>query len=185
MIIALISGIVCLALLFVDLITKAWAYAVSVQQSNYFLGFIRMNYLPGGNTGIAWGMFGSSEAAMIFITVLTALLIVGIAAAFFTVFKKNTPARICLAVIEAGAIGNFIDRIVLGYVRDFVDVSPIGFGICNFADFFITFGAVALFIVLVFVGKDALIPLGKWRKTRMEEKEKKQPAQTEQNHDEK
>ncbi len=183
--IALVSGIVCLALLFVDLVTKAWAYAVSVQQSSYFLGFIKLNYLPGGNTGIAWGMFGSSEAAMVVITVLTALMIVGIAAVFFTVFKKNIPARICLAVIEAGAIGNFVDRVVLGYVRDFVDVSPIGFGICNFADFFITFGAVALFIVLIFVGKDALFPLGKWRKVRLEEKEKERLAQTEQDHDEK
>lgn len=164
MIFTCICGIISLLLLAVDLITKAWAYAVQIQQNSYFLGFIRWNYLPGGNTGIAWGLFDSAEVAMTIITVLTAFMIVGIVVLFFSVFKKNRPAQVCLAVIEAGAIGNFIDRVILGYVRDFVDVSPLGFGICNFADFFITFGAVALLFILLFVGKDAMIPLGKWRK---------------------
>ena len=68
-----------------------------------------------------------------------------------------------------------MDRIAFGYVRDFVDVSPIGFNICNFADFYITFGAVALLIIILFVGKDAVIPLGKSRKeAKAEEAEGKQ-----------
>ena len=171
MIFACICGLITLALLFVDLITKAWAYAVQIQQPSYFLGFIRLSYLPGGNTGIAWGLFGSTEVAMTIITILTAFMIIGIAVVFFTVFRKNRPIQVCLAVIEAGAIGNLIDRIVLGYVRDFVDVSRIGFAVCNFADFFISFGAVALLIVILFVGKDAVIPLGKWRKLRQEEEQ--------------
>lgn len=169
MIFACVCGILCLTLLSVDLLTKAWAYAVQIHQNSYFLGFIRWNYLPGGNTGIAWGLFGSTEVAMTIITVLTVFLIAGIVALFFTAFKKNRPAQICLAVIEAGAIGNLIDRLALGFVRDFVDVSPLGFGICNFADFFITFGAVALLVIILFVGKDAIIPLGKWRKSNRKE----------------
>ena len=172
MIIAIIGGIVMLVLLALALILKAWAYAYRVSQPNYFLGFIRINYLPGGNTGIAWGMFGNTPAAMVVITILTIVMIGAIAALFFTVFKKNTPARICLAVIEAGAVGNLVDRLCLGYVRDFVDVSPIGFNICNFADFYITFGAIALLIVILFVGKDAVIPLGKYRKQAKEEEAK-------------
>lgn len=161
MIAAIVGGLVMLLLLLFDLLSKAWAYAVQVQQTNFFLGFIRLNYLPGGNTGIAWGLFGNSRTAMIFVTLFTAAMVIGIGVLYFTVFKKNTAGRMCLAVIEAGAVGNLVDRICLGYVRDFVDVSPIGFNICNFADFFVTFGAVALIIVILFVGKDAVIPLGR------------------------
>ena len=83
---------------------------------------------------------------------------------FFTIFRKNLPVRICLAVVEAGALGNIIDRFCLGYVRDFVDVQPVGFGICNIADFFITGGVVAVVICILFIGKDAVFPLTKkWR----------------------
>ncbi len=174
MITMIVGGIVMLLLLAFDLFTKAWAYAVRVQQQNFFLGFIRFNYLPGGNTGIAWGLFGNSRTAMILVTLLTVVMVIGIGVLYFTVFKKNTAGRICLAVIEAGAIGNLVDRVFLGYVRDFVDVSPIGFNICNFADFFVTFGAVALVIVILFVGKDAVIPLGKNREGREKEQTEKE-----------
>ncbi len=171
MIVTLIGGIVMFSLLALDLILKAWAYAYEVSQPNFFLGFIRINYLPGGNPGIAWGMFGDSKGAMIAVTIFTCVMIVGIAALFLFMFKKNAPARICLAVIEAGAVGNLVDRLCLGYVRDFVDVSRLGFNICNFADFYITFGAVALLIVILFIGKDAVIPIGKWRRELRRERE--------------
>lgn len=174
---ALIGGIVMFALLAIDLISKALAYAFKVAQPEYFLGFIRLNFLPGGNKGIAFGWFENTEMMMIIITVLTVFMAIGIAVLFFTVFKKNIPAQMALAVVEAGAIGNLIDRLFLGAVRDFVDVSPIGFGICNFADFYITFGAVALLVIILFVGKDAVIPLGKYRKQAKEEDAKKEARQ--------
>lgn len=167
MIFALVSGLVMLCLLFLDLLTKAWAYASHVE-TDYFLGFIRLSYLPGGNTGIAFGWFGESEWAMTVFIILTVLMIGGIAALFFTLCKHNRPAQICLAVIEAGAVGNLCDRIFLGTVRDFIDVQRLHFGICNLADFFITFGAVALLIVILFFGKDAPFPLGKARREKRE-----------------
>lgn len=164
MTVALIGGLVVFSLLFVDLFTKMWAYAAQVMQPNYFLGFIRLFYLEGGNKGFAFGMGSDTPWLMVLVTIFTVVMIVGIGVLFFTVFKKNTPARMTLAVIEAGALGNLVDRLCLGYVRDFVDVRPIGFGICNFADFYITFGAVALLVIILFIGPDAIVPLGKWRK---------------------
>ena len=141
-IVALISLVVFGVLLAVDLVTKAWAESTNVRQSAFFLGIVRFYFTK--NTGMAFSWFDDNEAAMTVVTIFTVVLIVALAALFFTVFKRNTPARITLAVIEAGAIGNLIDRLTLGYVRDMVDVSPLGFGVCNFADFFITFGGVAL-----------------------------------------
>ena len=82
--------------------------------------------------------------------------------------------RICLAVVEAGALGNIIDRFCLGYVRDFVDVDPLGFGICNIADFFITGGIVAVLVCILFIGKDAVFPLTKkWREEAKREDEER------------
>lgn len=164
MIISLVGAIVMLVFLFIDQITKAWAYAAAISQKNFFLGIIRFHFLEGGNDGIAFGLFGSNPTAMKLVTAFTVVMVVAIAVLFYTVFKRNKPAQIALAVIEAGAIGNLIDRFALGTVRDFIDVSPLHFGVCNVADFCVTFGAVALVFIILFIGKSALFPLKKkWR----------------------
>ena len=163
--------IVCV-LLFVDLITKAAAEASTIRQSSYFLGIIRLWYTS--NPGIAFGIFGDNPVAMEVMSYVTIVLALLISVMFFTIFRKNLPVRVCLAVVEAGALGNIIDRFCLGYVRDFVDVQPLGFGICNIADFFITGGVVAVVICILFIGKDAVFPLTKkWREeAKQEDKER-------------
>ena len=163
--------IVCV-LLFVDLITKAAAEASTIRQSSYFLGIIRLWYTS--NPGIAFGIFGDNPVAMEVMSYVTIVLALLIAVMFFTIFRKNLPVRVCLAVVEAGALGNIIDRFCLGYVRDFVDVQPVGFGICNIADFFITGGVVAVIVCILFIGKDAVFPLTKkWREeAKQEDKER-------------
>ena len=182
-IVALISLVLFGVLLGVDLLTKAWAENTNVRQSTFFLGIVRFYFTK--NTGMAFSWFDDNEAAMTVVTIFTGVLIVALVALFFTVFRRNTPARITLArntparitlaVIEAGAIGNLIDRLALGYVRDMVDVSPLGFGVCNFADFFITFGGVALLVIIAFIGKDSLFPITKkWREEAKAEEEKKE-----------
>ena len=160
--VALGCALLVCVLLFVDLITKAAAEASTIRQSSYFLGIIRLWYTS--NPGIAVGIFGDNPVAMEVMSYVTIVLALLIAAMFFTILRKNLPVRICLAVVEAGALGNIIDRFCLGYVRDFVDVQPVGFGICNIADFFITGGVVAVVICILFIGKDAVFPLTKkWR----------------------
>ncbi len=177
MIIALIGGIVMGVLLAVDLITKLVAEALHVNVT-VIPGFMNFRYQP--NSGMAFGTFENTPWVMNYIvTPLTVVMIIAIAVLFFTVFKKNTPARMALAVIEAGACGNLVDRLCLGYVRDFVDVgafrpfawlgSNFNFGNCNIADFYITFGAIALLVIILFVGKEAVIPLGKYRRMAKEE----------------
>lgn len=170
--VALGCALLVCVLLFVDLITKAAAEASTIRQSSYFLGIIRLWYTS--NPGIAFGIFGDNPVAMEVMSYVTIVLALLIAVMFFTIFRKNLPVRICLAVVEAGALGNIIDRFCLGYVRDFVDVQPVGFGICNIADFFITGGVVAVIICILFIGKDAVFPLTKkWREeAKQEDKER-------------
>ena len=56
-----------------------------------------------------------------------------------------------------------------------VDLSKFGFAVCNFADFFITFGVVMLVLALLFFDKDAAFPIGKYKKlAQAEERERAQ-----------
>ena len=70
MISIIVCGFIMLGLLTVDLVTKAWAYAAKIE-TPYFLGIIRLKYLPGGNTGMAFGMFSNTPTAMAIITAIT------------------------------------------------------------------------------------------------------------------
>lgn len=163
MTVALVGGLISLILLGIDLLTKALADGFNVQQTDYFLGIMRLKNER--NPGIAWSMFGNNPVAMNIITAITILMIIGIAVLYFTYFKKNTPARITLAVIEAGAVGNLIDRLYFGEVRDFINIKfLLPEYTCNLADMFIVLGAIALVIIILFIGKDSAFPLTKkWR----------------------
>ena len=61
---------------------------------------------------------------------------------------ENDPALASL--VASGAVGNLIDRIALGYVRDFIDLEFINFYIFNFADCAICVGA-GLLILYAFL----------------------------------
>ena len=130
------GGLIFAVLLAVDLFTKAWAewyeIAYGLSQPSYFLGIVRLTYTQ--NRGIAFGIASDDPLIMSIIIAVTVLLALLLIVAFFTIFRNNMPVRICLATVEAGAVGNIVDRLVLGYVRDFLDVRPLGFGICNIAD---------------------------------------------------
>ena len=96
-----------------------------------------------------------------------------------TVFKKNFPAQLSLFCIASGAVGNFIDRLFITdladkpAVRDFIGLRF--FNVCNFADFCITIGAVALIFILLFIGPSAAFPIKKkWR-----EEQKRQEKESE------
>ena len=71
------------------------------------------------NTGTAWGLFGGARIFFIIITTIIFLFIV------FFIYKlpfakRNIPLLFNAILLGAGAIGNFIDRVFLGYVRDFI-----------------------------------------------------------------
>jgi len=61
--------------------------------------------------------------------------------------------RVCIVLIVAGAVGNLIDRLFLGYVRDMFYFSLINFAVFNVADASITIGGTLLVIDLLFCKK--------------------------------
>ena len=125
------------------------------------------------NRGISFGMFSdSSVGGKIAIIVLTALMMIALSVFYALLDKRRKTLRISLIFVVAGGIGNLIDRIVFKMwqtggakgVRDMVDVSGIkfgsfNFGICNFADFFIT--AILLVLAFLFFDSEALFPTKK------------------------
>ena len=48
--------------------------------------------------------------------------------------------------ILSGAVGNLIDRVVRGFVIDFIDVCFLKFPIFNIADIFVTIGLLGIII---------------------------------------
>lgn len=153
---------VFLVLLAVDLLTKAWA-AKTEPHAYLFSGFgLTIVY----NSGMAFSLFDDNKTMMIVIIAFTVLLMLAILVAILKIKPERKFLTIVLACIEAGAIGNLVDRVLwlsgeIPGVRDMVDVSFFGFGVCNFADFFVTFGGVALVIYFCFFSDDPLIRLKK------------------------
>ena len=54
-----------------------------------------------------------------------------------------------LVVVAAGGIGNLIDRVLFGYVIDFIEPVFVDFAIFNFADCLINVGAASLILYLI------------------------------------
>lgn len=137
------------------------------------------------NPGIAYGKFGDAPSwAKIAIIVGTAVLMIVFAVFYFKIDPRRTFLRTAIIFVVAGGVGNLIDRVyfriwdaeALYGVRDMVDLNRLGFAVCNFADFFITGGAVALVFSLVFFDRDALFPTGKKYKALAQEVEDKKNA---------
>lgn len=81
--------------------------------------------------------------------IITSLIVIGIIIRFMIVQKNEMDHKtICaLSLIIAGGLGNLIDRIIRGYVVDFIDITPIiSFPKFNIADIYIFIGCVLLAI---------------------------------------
>lgn len=73
------------------------------------------------NTGAAFSIsLGSPEFNRVFFIIMTVLAVVFV---LYMIYRSTTKLqRIALSLVIGGAIGNVIDRILFGYVTDFVDV---------------------------------------------------------------
>lgn len=198
-------GVALFALLIlVDQLTKIWADWYFVEKmaggNPYLVSSQKIVIIPGWlnlcityNRGISYGMGNNSPMGLkILVIALTAVLMGVFAWFFFKTDKRRTLLRIALVFVVAGGVGNLIDRvyyqvwdpatndIIRDGVRDMVDLSRFGFAVCNFADFFISAGAVMLVLSLLFFDSDAMFPLTEKYKAlakEMEEKEEQKKAE--------
>jgi len=100
------------------------------------------------NTGGPWSLF--DNFSFIFV-IATIAIFVG----EFFFFKKHPlthpVSKLSAALINAGALGNFVDRIFRGYVVDMIKVTFIDYPVFNFADCCIVAGCILMCIYVLFI----------------------------------
>ncbi len=98
------------------------------------------------NRGVAFGMF--KDMRWIFVA-LTSVVILVFIVLLIKNGNKSKLFSISAALIIGGGIGNLIDRVFLGYVIDYLQLSFFS-PVCNFADYCISIGTVLLVVYLLF-----------------------------------
>jgi signal peptidase II len=75
------------------------------------------------NPGAAWGMFANlpDTARRVFFHVVSLAALAFIFAMYVRLEPGQRLVRVALALVAGGALGNFMDRLVRGYVIDFID----------------------------------------------------------------
>lgn len=112
------------------------------------------------NTGAAFGMLANADPLIrVPFFIIVPLLALGMIFYFLrTLPDKNKWSAIALALILSGAVGNLLDRMIYGYVVDFLYFSwkhTYFFPAFNVADAAISVGAFILFLAMFEGKKDA------------------------------
>lgn len=139
--IAIILGSVCL-----DQLTK-WLAVIYLQGEPSFRlwpDVLHLTFVK--NEGAAFGILSGHRWVFMLISTLA---IVGLAVYLFRFCRLGNWVKVSLAMIIGGGIGNMIDRVMLGYVIDFIDFTLINFAVFNVADSFVTVGAGILIVYLI------------------------------------
>lgn len=128
------------------LVDKYIKFGESIKVINKFFYLTNIN-----NTGAAWGMLSNQTSLLIIITfVVIALLFY-----YLKEFKKNARNIIAFGLLLGGIVGNLIDRLFLGYIKDFFELHiwSYNFPIFNISDTCIVVGAILL-IIAILSGED-------------------------------
>lgn len=138
---------VAASILLVDQITKAIvrAYMQTDQTVGLIPYVIRLTLVR--NTGAAFGIFPGRQPVF----VITSLLVLFAIAAYW---RRARPREwlvvVALAMIAGGALGNLIDRALIGRVTDFFEFAFVDFPVFNVADMAIVGGVGALMVWVLF-----------------------------------
>lgn len=149
----------------VDLVSKAAAFdiledvpggSVAVAEDIFSLTMTR-------NYGASFGVFSGKT------TLLSAITGIGIALVLVVLIVRPKAPKILrysLIMIFAGGLGNLVDRIAFGYVRDFIDYTfletffGIDFAIGNIADIFVMIAMGMLIVYMIFGYKEGDLSKG-------------------------
>jgi signal peptidase II len=117
-------------------------------------GFMDFTHVQ--NTGAAFGILNASEFPLktVLISAIAVAALIGVAMYAASLSRDQIAARAGLALIIGGAAGNLLDRVLAGYVIDFVDVywRDYHFWAFNVADSAITIGAVVMILDMLGAG---------------------------------
>lgn len=110
-------------------------------------GIFHFTYVE--NRGAAFGIMQGQQTFFLILTPIVVGVLIG-----FMIRKRKTLGvwlRVALSLVIAGAVGNYIDRLWKGYVRDLFDFRAINFAVFNLADACITVAAIMLIVYLLII----------------------------------
>lgn len=143
--------LISIIIIILDQVTKNFAINHLKGNSPIVLidGILEFVYVE--NRGAAFGILQDRRILFVIITVLV------IAFLFVYAYKHTNQltlfAKITLAMLVGGAVGNLIDRIRFGFVVDFIKVNFIksyNFPVFNIADIFIVISTILLAYIILF-----------------------------------
>ncbi|MHB1314369.1 MAG: signal peptidase II [Christensenellales bacterium] len=146
--IILLEAILVIALVAVDQLVKNLAEIHIAPGSIVPLvdGIIDLTFVQ--NTGAAFSMFSNSFYFLLGVRIFAGAAMIFILVRYHE--RLHALLRVSMGLILAGALGNLIDQILLGQVRDMFAFRFVDFAVFNVADICITIGAVLLFADLIF-----------------------------------
>lgn len=98
------------------------------------------------NRGAAFGMLQNNQWVFIIVAIVASVF-----GLYYLHTKKiNLIGRASIILIIAGAIGNLIDRVRLGFVVDYFDFRIVWQYVFNVADVFVVVGTILLCIYILF-----------------------------------
>ena len=113
--------------------------------------WLGLNYVQ--NTGAAFSSFDQYTMILAIVSLVVSILLI-LAIAFKWV--RHPFGRFTLMLILAGAVGNLIDRLFLGFVTDMFQTLFMNFAVFNVADICVVAGGIAFCVYYVFLhGKGA------------------------------
>ncbi len=143
--------LVAIITLFIDQITKTLlTIFINLNEKvtiikNFFSLYSIENY------GAAWSIFNYKVEILIVASIIALIIIYR----YIYSFKVNKRNNIAFGLLIGGIFGNLMDRVFLGYVRDFLSFKFFSYQypIFNFADISIVIG-VFLLVIAIIKGED-------------------------------
>jgi len=142
---------------FMDRFTKhlAVSFLKGRHSVSIFENFFNLTYVE--NTGAAFGLFSNMDRVfrIPLLTLVALLALVFIIYIYLKLSQEERITRLSLSFVLGGAIGNICDRMLHGYVVDFIDVHyyrTFTWPAFNFADIVISIGAGLIVLSLIIGG---------------------------------
>lgn len=136
--------VVIAVVLVLDLVLKS---VFDGETAKFIEGFISIDGYA-HNTGAAFSMFSNATTILLVLSILFVLAFLTFE--FFTMDKKRGWLYyVAFSLIIGGTIGNLVDRLAFGYVRDFIRLEFMDFPIFNIADCALTVGVIILAVWIV------------------------------------
>ncbi len=140
--------VVTVVLIAIDQVIKFWVEKLLPKHETLPIidSVLHLTYVR--NYGAAFGFFQNQK---VFLLLITSLILIG--AIMFMLLNKvdNSVFLWSLTLVISGGVGNLIDRIISGYVTDYIDFRLINFAVFNLADSYVVIGVTIMAIYILFI----------------------------------